>query len=676
MVDYSRDQLVSALRKADAAGDTEAARAIARRIQAMEQPQQTQERGRGIQEQMFRGVANAAQNIGAGLIDAGAGVTDRFLGAVDAVTGDWSVPERMREQSQAAREGLRLTNEARNQRFDETATGVERGAEFTTELASYAVPATKVDKAAKGLSWINRGIGQAAAAYGLDDLFQRGEGVEEKDQGRGGTTAVAAFLAEGVAPVFAKLGRAGIRALKGQADNPIEVGRAIARQAGVEDIPDDVAQRLANAADEIEAGARPEAVLAREEFGFDLSRGQLTGRFEDLSQEDLLRQTNQGRRLRALDESQAARQGELVEQMTGGLDSPQTAVDNSRRAVQGAQAQSQAAERAAWSQVEDSSLRLSPRVADEFQQRTRDALKKFPTSREMVPDAVDALKQVDDILRSGGDSIDMRALQDARSTLSSRAANAATPREAAMLNRAKKAFDDALANVDEGARVSGDLGDIGKLREAVGATASKYRTFAARGKDDAVGKTVEKILKTENVDALTSRLLGGGRVTGTSGADFAKALKRTLGDNPEQLQELRQAVLLQAATNAGGDALGPQALSGNIKRLLRQRGDVLKELFSPEEISRLGRMTNALDVLWQKPGGIGRTSGTTERAIRFLESMGGGGIPGLSQIGQLGAWMGRRRAAGQAMTAPRLTPTAPALPAAAAASTSNRPSGQ
>jgi hypothetical protein len=262
----------------------------------------------------------------------------------------------------------------------------------------------------------------------------------------------------------------------------------------------------------------------------------------------------------------------------------------------------------------------------------------------------------------------MRDLKDARSMLSARAANAPDRRQATMLNRAKKAFDDALAGLDESATVSGDLSDIAKLREAVGATASKYRTFSARGKNDATGKAVEKILQTENIDALTSRLLGSGRVTGTAGADFAKALKRTLGDDPEQLQELRQAVLLQAATNAGGDRLGPQAFSGNIKRLLRQRGDVLKELFSPEEVAKLGRLTNALDVLWQKPGGIGRSSGTTERAIRFLESMGGeGGIPVLRQLSQLGAWMGRRNAASRAASPPSITPTLPVLTATAAA---------
>lgn len=38
MADYTEDQLIGALRKADAAGDTEAARAIARRIQSMRQP--------------------------------------------------------------------------------------------------------------------------------------------------------------------------------------------------------------------------------------------------------------------------------------------------------------------------------------------------------------------------------------------------------------------------------------------------------------------------------------------------------------------------------------------------------------------------------------------------------------------------------------------------------------
>lgn len=42
MAEYTEQQLIGALRKADAAGDTEAARAIARRIQAMRQPQATQ----------------------------------------------------------------------------------------------------------------------------------------------------------------------------------------------------------------------------------------------------------------------------------------------------------------------------------------------------------------------------------------------------------------------------------------------------------------------------------------------------------------------------------------------------------------------------------------------------------------------------------------------------------
>jgi hypothetical protein len=383
MSDPTREELIQALRRADAAGDTAAAQAIARRIQSLEQ---TQPHGRGgIQQQVASGLANTAANLGAGLIDTGAAVSDRIFGGL--------MPESMRERSAQMRESFRDMNEAGNERFDQNATGLERGSALVGEIASYALPATKIDKAVRGAGAVGRGVSQAAGAMGLDTVLQGGEGVESQDVGRTAATGAMAFGAEMVAPVLARLGRAGIRAIKGQSNNPLDVGRDIARRAGLDDVPDDLAQRLANAADEVEAGARPEAVLAREEFGFSMSRGNLTGTFEDLSAEDLLRQTNQGRRLRAMDDANAARQGQIVDELTGGLDSPQTAVDNSRRAVQGAQSQAQAAERAAWGKLDDSSLRLSPRVADDFAQRTRDALKNFPDDPAIVSDAVDALKR-------------------------------------------------------------------------------------------------------------------------------------------------------------------------------------------------------------------------------------------------------------------------------------------
>jgi hypothetical protein len=633
----------------------------------------------GAQQQVLRGATNAAANIGAGLLDVGAGITDRMLGAVDFATGDWQFPEQMRARSNEMREGFRQTNEARNQRFDETATPLERGGALATEVASFAVPATKIDKAVRGAGMLTRGAAQAAGAMGLDTAMQAGEGAEEQDAGRTALTGAAAFGAEMIAPVFARIGRAGIRAIKGRADNPVEVGREIARRAGIDDIPDDVAQRLANAADEIEAGARPEAVLAEQEFGFRLTRGQKTGSFDDLAREDILRQTNAGRRLRQVDEANTENLDQIVSRATGGLDSPQSAVDDVAASIRGAREQARREAGDAWQFAKDSDLVVSGALADDFSRNVENAFRSEGriVNENIAAPARAAIQQIDDVLRSAADStggIDFKKIEEARKMFSTNYGAMSDDSSRAALRIAREQFDNTLDTLAEATILRGDPQDIQRMREAIGISRDVFKKFSASGTDDAVGKTVEKILRNGNSDDLTAALLGAGEVAPRAGANFARAVKRTLGDNAPELERVKQAVLLKAATRNTGDSVGMQRLSSNLKNLMRNRRDLMKELFDANEIRRLDRMAQALDSMTQKPGMIGRSSGTTERAIRAIENWAGDGV--LGAIPRMMRSIGDRRAVRSALAPIQVTASAPAIPAAAAAGASNRPSGQ
>lgn len=86
MADYNREQLVAALRKADAAGDTAAARAIAKRIKGMESPQPAPK----TMEELTPGIStNPTDGVsGVSLFAAGGGksLRDTGLGIVQALS--------------------------------------------------------------------------------------------------------------------------------------------------------------------------------------------------------------------------------------------------------------------------------------------------------------------------------------------------------------------------------------------------------------------------------------------------------------------------------------------------------------------------------------------------------------------------------------------------------------
>jgi hypothetical protein len=75
MADYSEQQLMAALRKADAAGDEAAARAIAKRIKSARQPKTVEELTPGLSTNPAEGRGNFMAGVGKSLRDTGLGLT-------------------------------------------------------------------------------------------------------------------------------------------------------------------------------------------------------------------------------------------------------------------------------------------------------------------------------------------------------------------------------------------------------------------------------------------------------------------------------------------------------------------------------------------------------------------------------------------------------------------------
>ncbi|WP_340518334.1 DNA transfer protein [Escherichia coli] len=83
---YSREQLMTALRNADAAGDTEGARRIAQILSSSNQPTQNQKQPVEQQEGFMSDLGEAVKETGRGLVQAGVNVANIPASVADAVT--------------------------------------------------------------------------------------------------------------------------------------------------------------------------------------------------------------------------------------------------------------------------------------------------------------------------------------------------------------------------------------------------------------------------------------------------------------------------------------------------------------------------------------------------------------------------------------------------------------
>jgi len=496
-------------------------------------------------------------------------------------------------------------------------------------------PGGKLAGAARSL--VGRMAAGSALAAGTEAARQ-GAFEPEMSPGEMGIAALGGGIGEMVPAVAGAAVRKAREWLGGGSSAMLEKGKDLAAKLGVEGLDDAALVKLGQRAAEVEQGAKPAAILAESEFGLPMTRGQKTGDFSQLAQEERLRnaQGAGGDVMRAaLDRQARAYEGALKDvrgAVSGGRARSSVAenFDTVADAVRSNAARQRQAISDAYGNVDMRGTRVASVAALDLPRRLHSAVQEFGIAKELHPATASTL---DDIARTVGElpegaGLKLGAIENGRRIINSRMDAASNAADRAALRKVKAEYDAWMSDALDNAMLKGDANTLASLAKARDLRARYARAFEG---NDQAGRLIEKALSSETPgEQLANLVLGSGQVSWAAGARTIKALRVAIGDNPDAWDSLRSSVLLRATTNRAGGNLSPGAAASNLKELIRERPALLSQLYSPGEISRLQRFTAALDSM-VRTGDFAKSSGTAERGFRYLESV-IGNVPGLGHL--------------------------------------------
>lgn len=511
-------------------------------------------------------------------------------------------------------------------------------------VAAFALPAgwaTNIAKA-KNIGLAGRAGIQALMAGGTDAALQAGVNGGQIDPMR--TAAATAggaggeVLGSGLSNLLSKAAGAS-RTLTGQ--NAREANLFLTDN-GITPTPE-LVRKLAPQMEQIMGGADPNAILGAEKFGFQYTQGQrLTDparKFDQLSREERLRQTLQGRMpLEAAAQNNQARLGEAISDM--GQQFGSKAATTPAEMVQGAASrlQQQAGDlegriSAAYAKAGDGArMAVGADAVASLPARMREAARDFDLHPSITPSAARTLEQVQNATQSilggidGGNvkGVTLKALETQRRILNNNIQGAANPTDRAALTAMKREFDAWMDDAVDTALVSGDPASLQSLKEARALRAEYGRRFEG-GKDS--DKFIAGLLDgSKTPEELLNVALGASSVSKMGGARFINRLKVAADNDPEVLDGLRAAHFSRLTTGKNGEPLAMGQIMRNIKTTEYSNASVVHALYTKPQWNQIRFLASALDPLVAK-GDFARTSGTTERLFRML----GGQFGGLAQ---------------------------------------------
>ena len=539
----------------------------------------------------------------------------------------------------------------------------------------------------------NLGLGartalQGATAGGTDLALQGGFSGGTIDPVRSAATVAGGGAGELVGSgIAAGVRRAGA-ARRGLTGANIDEARRFAIDAGVPNPTGEQVSRLAQAMDEIRAGADPRAILGRDEFGFIYTQGQRATdparKFELLSREELLRQSPGGNApfqaatrnnveqldsaISGITERAGARAGATPAEMAAGAQGRLASqADELGRRISEAYERAGAGNRAA---IDAASVSTLP-------DRLRAAVSEFSPNPSITPAAAKTLEQVrlatETILRGaeGGNvrGVTLKALETQRRILNNNIGAAANPTDRAATTAIKREFDRWMDEAVDGALVSGDASALQAIKEARGLRAEFGRRFEGRGEAD---KFIAGLLDgSRTPEELVNIALGAGQVSKAGGARFIERLRVAADGDPEVINSLKTAHLLRMTRGSNGETVPMGQMVRNIRTTEYNNASIVKALYSPQEWAEIRRLASSLEPLVAK-GDFARSSGTAERTARMLFQRVGGGLPLVGDvvqaIGSVRNTVQANRAINQPLQLPGgATPAAPASMSAVAA---------
>lgn len=475
-------------------------------------------------------------------------------------------------------------------------------------------------------------IATGAAAAGVTDLAGQllaGREPHEVDPTQAGITAVLGGGAELLMPMANAAGRA----IRGAFTNPakqLQTGRSIAQQLGLVEVSDDAARALARRQGEIAAGADPRAIIAEQEFGYRLTRGQLTGDEALLRKEELLRSTNPNGPLGRLEKANAEATRQNVERfraMAAKGATPeayeQDAAQRIREALTTTRDQADDAVRAAYAKVPRKTAYAGIDDVGGLPGRLNEALRQgdVALTEGLTPNTITAKRVLDQAVEAAeGAPLRMDRLMDLRRIVGRLGADAKREDSRAFAVLMKEFdgwFDQSLTR----SLMEGGDDAVRPFREATATARDYFRKFDDSKSES--GKAIIKMLSEEATpEQVANVLLNAQGINKPGAAAIAKRYIDTVGKDSDGVTALREIIAMRLFEKAG-DPKGNAAILSALKNATEGRGrSLMTTVFNRTELAMLQRFASTLDDFLVPKGMLAKSSGTAERLAAFVAPFG------------------------------------------------------
>lgn len=408
---------------------------------------------------------------------------------------------------------------------------------------------------------------------------------------------------------------------------------------------------------EILGGASPASALAGSEFGFKLTQGQKTGNPLFLRREEMLRASGgdtmasrAARNVQQAQEQNLTQQAQGIQNWLAGGNSPSSPAE-AAQAVMGSVKQQATNLRGQIDNAYDAARSKDATVplshVGSLTDRISGALQNIAVDPVLTPRTTRALdilgNDMSNAVASGGPGLSMKTVETSRQKIMS-AMDGATGSDLRALKNVKNAYDDWVTDAFDNALVTGDPNALASMQQARALRAQYGARFQPQNPNDQGGKIVQKLLDDNATpDQMAQTIFGAGQLAPSASASVVTKLKNALGDDQDAWNAVRSAFINKAVTNRAGETLGPQAIVGNLNRFLRERPDLVRQLYSQPEIDRMQRFATAVSSL-VPPSEIAKSSGTGERMLAYFNEF----LRGMSSLTERLLRSCRLRCAGMA----------------------------
>ena len=444
----------------------------------------------------------------------------------------------------------------------------------------------------------SRALGTMASLTATDVVAQKAAGREEIDPWQTAVVAGLGTVSELAAPVLVAVWNKA----KGSA---VAKGKAVAKALGRE-VDDDQARQLSAFYDDLKGGASDDALEAQAR-GYQVTRGERTRDFDQLSIEERIRKSpGEGGKLlreaRAMNEANLARQIDDVQgQMgTGAAGTAEDAAQIAANELQATQRAMKDVTRSNYGKAGNSTVNVDqlPKLAQRV--KRTEAAQEGLFSPENYPRTAAAVKVIDAMperatmgIGPGAEvsGVRLKTIEGTRRSLN-RLYRAAEPEDARLVKKIIDEFDNWEDSIPDTA-IRGTKGDLEAIKAGRAAHRLEREAFTPKNANDTGGKVAEKIASGE-LDArqVAAQLYSDSAQPKAGAANVVKKMGQVLGKDSDGFKAMKELTWLRLTQSRRGEPLGSEAVVSNIREMVQGKNkQFAQELFTPAELSELGRIS-------------------------------------------------------------------------------------